>query len=597
MIKESQDSVVDFPSQNISVKKAPIWNYFKVLESDKSKASCDDCGANFSLCSDKPSLQTTTSLKRHLKRMHQNAFSKYLEEMNEKSEKRLNKKDCKTAPKSILNKSKRDKLTDHQNEVRENIEACDFKSEVLPNFSDNPWQVESIDAFYYLKCPECSFDTMDQDFFEIHATDNHPLSFTFFGQTYKEAEFDDNAFMKNESLTETIMIKNEPIFDSNEVGDNISGQLSSTNPIPSLFEDPLNMTNTTPVHEDKESSNFYMDENQESNEEQSPPKSTKRGPIWNFFKILKGDKRRAACNICGEDYSLGSDIPRFQTSRPIKRHLELKHKHEYSEFLKYSVKRQSSSRSTKKGPNEQSPLNAPIKGPIWNYFKKLESDQSRAICNFCGDDYSLGSDKPKFQSTSNLKKHLKTKHENEYLKFLKDRDEKNGIKSEEKDYVLYYCSMCSDKFSKKSNLKHHIEMVHESKKYNCFICSDSFPKKGMLRKHLESVHKGEKPFQCTSCDSGFLFNLELKNHYSSVHGDKKHKCTICTKCFSISQHLKRHIESVHEGMTRYACEICGKGFYDKRDLEKHITCVHEGMKPFECPNCEKCFALKVLRNN
>ena len=64
------------------VKRAPIWNYFKLLESDKSKATCDCCGINLSVVSDKPKFQNTTSLKGHLKSKHQNEFSKYLEELN-----------------------------------------------------------------------------------------------------------------------------------------------------------------------------------------------------------------------------------------------------------------------------------------------------------------------------------------------------------------------------------------------------------------------------------------------------------------------------------------------------------------------------------
>ena len=71
-----------------------------------------------------------------------------------------------------------------------------------------------------------------------------------------------------------------------------------------------------------------------------------------------------------------------------------------------STKKKLSSKTTKKGP-------------IWNYFVVLESDKSRAKCNICGDNYSLGSDKPKFQTTSSVKKHLKSKHEDEFLKFLK----------------------------------------------------------------------------------------------------------------------------------------------------------------------------------
>jgi hypothetical protein len=88
----------------------------------------------------------------------------------------------------------------------------------VQNVSDNPWQVESIDAFYFLKCPECSFDTKDQDFFEIHATENHPLSFTFFGNHYKVPEFDENDFIKNEPISDNIVIKKEPNIESHESG-------------------------------------------------------------------------------------------------------------------------------------------------------------------------------------------------------------------------------------------------------------------------------------------------------------------------------------------------------------------------------------------
>ena len=47
----------------------------------------------------------------------------------------------------------------------------------------NPWQVESLEAFAYLKCPECPFDCKEDIFFQAHALENHPLSIAFFGQT------------------------------------------------------------------------------------------------------------------------------------------------------------------------------------------------------------------------------------------------------------------------------------------------------------------------------------------------------------------------------------------------------------------------------
>ena len=46
----------------------------------------------------------------------------------------------------------------------------------------NPWQVESILAFYCLKCPECDFNSKEENNFVHHAKEYHPLSCVLFGQ-------------------------------------------------------------------------------------------------------------------------------------------------------------------------------------------------------------------------------------------------------------------------------------------------------------------------------------------------------------------------------------------------------------------------------
>ena len=46
---------------------------------------------------------------------------------------------------------------------------------------ENPWKVNSIDAFSYLKCPEFEFDSKAESYFIRHAIKNHPLSHVFFG--------------------------------------------------------------------------------------------------------------------------------------------------------------------------------------------------------------------------------------------------------------------------------------------------------------------------------------------------------------------------------------------------------------------------------
>ena len=45
---------------------------------------------------------------------------------------------------------------------------------------ENPWLVDSIQAFSFFNCPQCKFKAKDKNFFQGHALQNHPLSFEFF---------------------------------------------------------------------------------------------------------------------------------------------------------------------------------------------------------------------------------------------------------------------------------------------------------------------------------------------------------------------------------------------------------------------------------
>ena len=98
---------------------------------------------------------------------------------------------------------------------------------------DNPWQVESIQAFTILKCPECFFDTKDENKFENHAVVNHPMSYVLFGKSEKDinhssvtsiehdlkdntvqaSEFDKEGTEKYLQEENDIDIKEEPIED------------------------------------------------------------------------------------------------------------------------------------------------------------------------------------------------------------------------------------------------------------------------------------------------------------------------------------------------------------------------------------------------
>ena len=65
----------------------------------------------------------------------------------------------------------------------------------------NPWQVESLKEFAYLKCPECPFDCKEDALFKDHALENHPMSAVLFGE---RSNYED--FKVKEELPDTSLI-------------------------------------------------------------------------------------------------------------------------------------------------------------------------------------------------------------------------------------------------------------------------------------------------------------------------------------------------------------------------------------------------------
>jgi hypothetical protein len=99
---------------------------------------------------------------------------------------------------------------------------------------DNPWQVDSIQAFLCLKCPECVFDTKEENNFKNHALDNHPSSFALFG--------------KNENDPDAVLDIDDTITDNGDANIAFVGES-----IPSEAQNNLKTV------EDESSNNDYSD--------------------------------------------------------------------------------------------------------------------------------------------------------------------------------------------------------------------------------------------------------------------------------------------------------------------------------------------------
>ena len=114
--------------------------------------------------------------------------------------------------------------------------SCGFDVQILScrnlsckskKMTENPWQVESIQAFSIFQCPECLFETEEEIQFENHATENHSLSFVLFGKKSKSNStqvFEKNEFEHDDSSD--ITIKEELKIDTNDA---LTNEISSNN--------------------------------------------------------------------------------------------------------------------------------------------------------------------------------------------------------------------------------------------------------------------------------------------------------------------------------------------------------------------------------
>ena len=113
-------------------------------------------------------------------------------------------------------------------------------------------------------------------------------------------------------------------------------------------------------------------------------------------------------------------------------------------------------------------------------------------------------------------------------------------------------------------------------KTQCPICHSYFSKNTDLKRHIETVHEGQKT-QCPSCQALFSRKTDLKRHIETVHEGKRTHCHLCSASFSRKTDLKRHVETVHEGK-RTLCPNCSASFSRKTGLKQHIETVHEREK-------------------
>ena len=472
----------------------------------------------------------------------------------------------------------------------------------------NPWLVESVQSFLYLKCPECVFSTKyeNEEIFQCHALENHSLSNVLFGDMVKV----DPISIENQIL-DSIKIENHDEYeeDDNSCNGELTPEISFSNPVSELeveFSKDVD-ENDFPAH----SETRLEDKKLFQKFKESCSKCKQCGDKFEDKRELKGhilsvhkNKELYRCSTCNVWKTAIISMKRHIVSYHDKDMTLLFYKPK--ELLKMNVfhkieKSETCDQCRKKFGNKKE---------LKEHILSVHEGKNVYICTIC---------KACFVVLRNLKRHVVSAHGKKELLRVNFADE---IEQET-------CEHCGDKFGNKRELKGHVLSVHEGKKvYRCTICNACFVKASRMKRHMVLSHGKEnlsntKPkellrmnladeiekINCDQCGEKFLSKRELKAHILSVHeGKKVYRCSICQACFAAGGKMKRHMISdhgkehqnfkpkellrmnlFHEIEKPQSCNKCGDVFDSKRELKVHNLSVHEGKKLFRCSICTECF--------
>ena len=442
----------------------------------------------------------------------------------------------------------------------------------------NPWQVESIEAFAYLKCPECVFDCKEEVIFQNHAVENHPLSNVLFDV---ECKFFDKIKVKQESSNISVVKQEVPEILYSVEENKIIEKEFSKNQSNQKFS-----LGQKPVYDKSDS--FFCHICQISFDQKKHYKA-------HITHLNRDGTRSLKCCACDKKFSFGNGI-----RNPI-RHIKSVH-------LGNSKTRLKMKRAIEEDKNLQV-----SRVKIFPSIKNIKASNITIIENPSIDNITeeahnaIDIEKITNKENGMIKGEISENEDptNTLAENINYGCENSISESVHEGKKKFGCSFCTHSYHRKSHLKEHVEIVHEGKKrrsltFKCHFCAVRFIQFKDLKQHIGTEHEGKKPHNCSLCNSGFILKAQLTRHFKVVH-EKSNFCAICHTDFALKSTLKTHMKAVHEDIQsiaqkptkeRLKCNQCDKTYSGKMALESHVEVVHLQLKKFQCDQCPLNFASK-----
>lgn len=179
-----------------------------------------------------------------------------------------------------------------------------------------------------------------------------------------------------------------------------------------------------------------------------------------------------------------------------------------------------------------------------------------------------------------MNRHYQTHHENPFPHSCNQCDEKFRRKLQLKKHEIlkhtgkyaYTCPRCSKGFLNTFTFSRHLT-THKQEN-PCPDCTATFTKWSQLVEHRRGVHKNVPRFVCDICDKTFSRKPNIKQHMNShsTTGASTFRCHYvdCPKFYNVKRNLQSHIRSKHLGK-RWICDFCSRELSTLQKLKQHIA--------------------------
>ena len=124
-------------------------------------------------------------------------------------------------------------------------------------------------------------------------------------------------------------------------------------------------------------------------------------------------------------------------------------------------------------------------------------------------------------------------------------------KTHNKESDKQICQECGKTLGSTAALRRHVKVQH-CHGFSCPECSQVFSKKIELNHHVRT-HRLEKPHQCGHCDNKFSLKAHLDNHLA-IHSNAKSDdcCSLCSEKNMLEIVIEKFRSRINE-INRHKC--------------------------------------------